>query len=1171
MNQSALKRTGFSCRSWLQAIPATSLLILALLTSLHGLHAWSDEASGIDYEAEIKSLLRDRCFACHGALNQEADLRVDTVGLMRRGGDSGPAILAGDSDESLLLQRVADPDPDTRMPPEGEPLSVDQLRRLEIWIKAGARGPDDEQPEPDPGSHWAFQPIVRPPIPELETAWGHTALDQFVARNHQRHGLQPQHPLPWSLLIRRLYIDLLGVPPSPLEINAWLSELGDDPARIETNYRRLIDRLLDDPRHGQRWARHWMDIWRYSDWYGLGKQLRNSQLHIWHWRDWIVQSLNADLPYDEMVRLMLAADELAPGQVDSLRASGFLARHFNLFNRHQWLDQTVEHVSKGFLGLTMNCYKCHDHKYDPLPQTAYYQMRAFFEPYHVRLDMLPDSSDLTQHGLPRVFDALLDQPTYLFVRGEETRPDTSQAITPGLPEALGGIPLAIEPVALPAVAWQPERQQWVATTYREEAERAVQEAEVQWASARQAVDRAKQDLALLSNSIQPKASTDQEVAVDHDNRTMEKFTSSDSPAWEALCGDWHLESGRLRQRTDGPTRSVIRWKDPVPQQLHATLKFTTHTGSRWRSVGIAFDVARPPADSEAGDCAPSDHHFVYVSAVDGGSKVQIAYRQSGTDHYPANSRREMPIQLNRTYELQVLVRDQLINVYLDDQLLLAWHSPMPRRAGDLHFTTFDAVADFHEITVRPLHPQTPLRLPQDVANALPTNVPEAEAALQRARAKQQLALASFELAQANLDSLIHRIEAFQLQWRSAGQAASADNSRAADDDDPSDELRQAFQQAILAERQAQVAVAARGLAEAERKAAEASDPAAEDLTRELQIAQQRLADARSALDAPIDPQQLPRPLTGAKWSATRFHSSGSDDPEISFPAESSGRRRALADWITDSRNPLTARVAVNHIWARHFGTPLVPTVFDFGRAGTPPADQELLDWLAAELIDSGWSMKHLHRMIVVSETYRLSSSITGRAENQQADPDNRYWWRRLPQRLESQVIRDAILELAGQLDLQHDGPSIPASQQDRSPRRSLYFFHSNNDRNLFLTMFDEAEVGECYRRQESIVPQQALALTNSRLVLDALDPIADRLAALATRDCQDTGDAACSDNRYIRAAFVGLLNYVPDTREQDACRHALVRWRDQEGLTPAQARQYLVWTLLNHNDFVTLR
>ena len=156
-----------------------------------------------------------------------------------------------------------------------------------------------------------------------------------------------------SLLLRRVYLDLIGLPPTREELEGFLAD-----ARLDA-WDRVVERLLADPRHGERWGRHWMDVWRYTDWYGLGAQLRYSQKHIWHWRDWIIESLNGDKGYDQMVVEMLAADELAPTDADTLRATGFLARNYFLFNRTTWLDKTIEHTSKAFLGLTMNCTKCH--------------------------------------------------------------------------------------------------------------------------------------------------------------------------------------------------------------------------------------------------------------------------------------------------------------------------------------------------------------------------------------------------------------------------------------------------------------------------------------------------------------------------------------------------------------------------------------------------------------------------------------------------------------------------------------------------------------------------------------------------------------------------------------------------------------------------------------------
>jgi hypothetical protein len=363
-------------------------------------------------------------------------------------------------------------------------------------------------------------------------------------------------------------------------------------------------------------------------------------------------------------------------------------------------------------------------------------------------------------------------------------------------------------------------------------------------------------------------------------------------------------------------------------------------------------------------------------------------------------------------------------------------------------------------------------------------------------------------------------------------------------------------------------------------------------------AEKAVGDARTALEkslaavqADIRPEEKFTRMTGAAWTPTRFFNSGQDDPEVKFSSTSTGRRTALANWLTDRRNPLTARVTVNHIWTRHMGQPLVPTVFDFGRKGTPPVNQELLDWLAAELIDSGWSMKHLHRLLVESSVYRLSSSVRtpGIAEgelgrqgdgekdakdpalsphppissspNLVSDPENRYWWRRVPIRMESQLVRDTLLSMAGTLDSTIGGPSIPADQQAASTRRSLYFFHSNNERNLFLTTFDEAMVKDCYRREQSIVPQQALALSNSQLALDSSKQIALRLS-----------EGSVDEAEFVRKAFRVVTGINPSEAEVAASIAALKSWRElAESNSTEAARTNLIWALINHNDFVTLR
>ncbi|MBX9582606.1 MAG: DUF1549 domain-containing protein, partial [Gemmataceae bacterium] len=419
-------------------------------------------ADPVDYARQVRPVLRERCYACHGALQQKAKLRVDSGASLVAAG----AVVPGKPDEGELLARVASADDDTRMPPEGHPLTKEQIAVLRAWVEQGAKVPADDAPEPDPRDHWSFRSVKRPPVPEIRSTKLEirSPVDAFVAAEWEKRGLQPVGPADKRTLLRRVTIDLTGLPPTADESAAFLADDAPDA------YEKVVDRLLASPRYGERWGRHFLDVWRYSDWWGLGAELRNSRKHIWHWRDWTVESLNADVGYDELVRQMLAADELYPTDPQKLRATGYLARPYFLFNRTSWLDEVVEHTGKGFLGLTFNCTKCHDHKYDPITQGNYYQLRAVFEPYQVRTDLLPGELDATKAGLPRAFDCNLDAKTPFHVRGDERNPDPSRTIEPGLPRFLAPDGLRVEPVKLPLVASQPGRRPEVVTAYRRRAE-----------------------------------------------------------------------------------------------------------------------------------------------------------------------------------------------------------------------------------------------------------------------------------------------------------------------------------------------------------------------------------------------------------------------------------------------------------------------------------------------------------------------------------------------------------------------------------------------------------------------------------------------------------------------------------------------------------------------------
>jgi len=1068
-------------------MPRPTLCVLAVLAVL------VPSPARADYLRDVKPLLAARCFACHGALQEKGNLRLDTAAAIRAGGKNGPAVTTKDAAASLLLAHVTAADGKRLMPPpgEGERLTAAEVARLKAWIEQGATGPADEQPEPDPKDHWAFRPPARPPLPVVrDPSRVRNPIDAFLSAAREKHGLALQKPADRRVLLRRLHLDLVGLPPTRDELDAFANSPTPD-----ADYERIVERLLASPAYGERWGRHWMDVWRYSDWWGLGAEVRNSQKHIWHWRDWVVESLNADKGYDQMAREMLAADELYPDDLDRLRATGFLARQYFKFNRNTWLEETVEHTGKAFLGLTLNCAKCHDHKYDPISQQDYYRFRAFFEPYQVRMEMVPGQPDFEKDGIPRAFDCNLDAPTYRFLRGDEKQPVTDRPLRPGLPGLLSFGELAIKPVDLPPAAHSPGLRPYVLA---EELKRA----EAQVAAARSAVEQARRALA-DADKAPAKEPARGEVLVRDD------FAAAKPDAWTVGPGRWKHDGGKLLQQEGGMVRASLRAKRKPPDDFQVTVKFAITGGEPYRSVGVCFDVA--------------DEHEVlaYVSAAANAAKVHVTYKR-GADHvYPPEGMLARPIPTKTPLEMTVRVRGTLVNVAIDGKHAVAYRLPVARRPGDLALIAFTAQVEFLAYELATLPADVALIDPK--AGAKPATAEQARSAL----AVAEKALAAAELAPKTL------------QARAAAGLGTGDKELA--------------RQAAAAEKELAVARADEALAKAEHDVLLAETAKKAEAEKKRDAARAALESARKAT-----PGDTFTPLRGALKTveSTTETEAQRNRP---FPTTSTGRRTALADWMTDRRHPLTARVAVNHVWLRHFGRPLVPTVFDFGRKGTGPTHPELLDWLAVEFMESGWSLKHLHRLMVLSEAYRLSSSSAG-SPSAALDAENRHHWRMNPTRMDAPTLRDSLLSLAGELDARMGGPSIPVGDE-ASRRRSLYFVHSHNDHQKFLSIFDDANVLECYRRAESILPQQALALSNSRFALTTAGKINARLAAVPDAD-------------FVKVAFETVLATSPTADEQAACEAALdelaALFKGQPEATK-RAREGLLQALVNHNDFITIR
>ena len=1119
----------------------------------------------VDYLKQIKPVLTARCVACHGALKQKAGLRLDTAALAIKGGDSGAAIKPGDIETSLLITRVMATDESERMPPEGEPLKPEQIAALRNWIAQKAEAPADEQPERHPSEHWAFKAPVRPAVPVLKSETSHfksqisNPIDAFIAFEHQKHGLTTQHEADRRIWLRRVSLDLIGLPPTTEELDAFVADQSPEA------HDKVVMRLLDSPQYGQRWGRHWMDIWRYSDWWGLGAEVRNSQKHIWHWRDWIVESMNSDKGYDQMLREMLAADELYPNDLDRLRATGYLARQYFIFNRTAWLDETIEHTAKGMLGLTFNCAKCHDHKYDPFSQAEYYKLRAIFEPYQIRTDMVPGQLDFEKDGIPRAFDAHLDVPTHLHLRGDDRNPDKSRVMEPAVPAFLSSdeLKLAIEPISLPPEATHPGLRDFVVNTHR-------QSAEQQLAAARTAVEAAKKKLvesetAARSLGLRPEASSktasetpatppseelNRKLGTESQATLRDDFSAEKPDVWEQLTGKWSYENGRLIQSQTGAIRGAVRLKQMPPADFEAKLKYIPTGGEMWKSVGISCDVT-----------TEGNELLAYVSGVTSGSRSQIAFKQGGNYVYPPAASQPRKVELNQPHEIVLRVRGMLLNLSVDGEHSVAFRLPagLERQRGFLELITYDAKAEFIAFELRPLPAELKL---------VEADAPKKKTAVTATTAgplpvdQAQLAVTIAEKAQTTAEAQLASIEA-----RAAALVGHVSNVPA------NKEL------ALAASKSERVLAAARAdeeLSRAELALLQAAPDKKADPEKKLATAKTAFETASKAVDTPSEAYT---PLPGAKKTQEDYQNRNAGKP---FLTTSTGRRTAFAKWLTDPRQPLPARVAINHIWMRHMGKPLVPTVFDFGRKGTPPTHPELLDWLAVELIEHNWSMKHIHRLIVTSQTYRLSSSsadLSSRSRETseigdrtltssatEIDPENRFYWRMNPVRMEAQIVRDSLLSLAGELDLTLGGPSV-AINDEASRRRSLYFVHSHNDHQKFLSTFDDANVLDCYRRAESIVPQQALALENSPLATAMAGKITQRLA-------EARPNAADSD--FIRAAFVSILSVEPSADELATTSELLNRMtelaRTKKRPNPeALARTNLVQTLLNHNDFITIR
>ena len=1086
-------------------------------------------AADVDYVREIRPLLKEKCYACHAALKQNSGLRTDTAAALIKGGESGPAVVPGKPDESLLVGVITGR-AGFQMPPEGDgtPLSPAEIELIVRWVQQGAQAPKNEEPQTDPTDWWSYRLIERPELPESPfNKWTRTPIDRFIAARLLEHELTPQPDTSKSLWLRRVHLDLIGLPPTRRELNAFLK---NDSASA---YEDVVDDLLARPQYGERWGRHWMDVWRYSEWYGRrnSNEIRYSQRHIWRWRDWIVDSLNADKGYDQMILEMLAGDEIAADDTSILPATGYLGRSWYKFDRNVWMFETVERTGEAFLGLTLRCCRCHDHKFDPVSHEEYYRFRAFFEPHNVRTDPVSalvatetdnGKSQVPTTGLARVYDKDLDVPTYRFNRGDGRYPDESKKLQPGVPAALGGSPLEIEAIELPPAGYYPALRPELVASHIENAERALVEASAKVKEVQQKAIEIRQTLQRRENLAKEDIGTSGDAKV----FLKDDFSKPNPDVWHVLGGDWVYENGHLIEKAVTSFATIVT-KQNQPADFRARVKYRPLKPGGYRSIGFSFDFVDKGNSQD-----------VYTATGDAKQSVQAFHRTGGKQVYPTAGIVPASLKVGELATIEVVVRGSQLTIDLNGERKLDYVMPVKRKAGKFALWVHSGSAEFHELEI------------SGVAETLD------------------------DLRRQDRDA-VHQIHLAEWNARSAKAASESLQTRIAADRlvyfGPDNERRKSqVLKASAAEREVTFVNSQKAVYEIEHQSEEmriargdsTEKPKAEtDLESKLAQAEKKRDAAKASVDSPDGKY---KPLG-----------------EL-FPKTSTGRRLALARWVTSESNPRTARVAANHLWNRHFGRPLVDTPENFGLNGRQPTHPKLLDWLASELIASNWQMKPLHRLIVLSSVYRQTSNDRD-ASNHSIDPENRFLWRMNSRRMEAEVVRDGVLHLSGKLDLARGGPDLAESDGEKIPRRSIYFRNTPDSRMPMLELFDMANPNACYRRKESVIPQQALALMNSGLAQDHARDIAANLL----------GDVVAGENsasEFVTAAFETMLGRTPSVAESTACEKYLTRAAQPPGPSetaafpvggsskrgPAadratRARENLVHVLLLHNDFVTIR
>jgi len=886
------------------------------------------------FERDIRPVLIDNCVECHGPDLQRNGLRLDSLEAVLKGGSGGPVLTPGEPHNSLILEVIRQ-DSEIKMPPSGS-LTEETQELIAHWIALGAPWPEGPALEYDPDEswqrrmaqaserHWAFQPVADPPLPEVaQTDWPQSPVDHFILARLEEAKLTPSEPADRRTLLRRVTFDLTGLPPTPEELAGFEADTAPDA------FARVVERLLDSPRYGERWARYWLDVARYADSKGYVFQEERDFAYSHTYRDYVIRAFNEDLPYDRFIREQIAADQLElADDKRPLAAMGFLTlgRRF-INNVHDITDDRIDVVTRGMLGLTVSCARCHDHKYDPISIGDYYSLYGVFrssvEPPEPPLIKEPDEED-------------------------------------------------------------PDYQDYLKSVAEREAELERFRLSLHVDLITHAREKAA-DYMLAAHLARDTAEEDefQKIARDRELR------------WQLLRKWVNFLQEHVEKETPDPVFGV--WTELAaftPENFAtAAAEFITRIAD---DAALGFELNPRVARAFAG---------------------------------------EPPASMEVVAERYRAVFQDVDRMWTDK---LAAHTQIAARGGHAGAVLPDALPDVAAEAVR-----LALYAPES-----PANVPEGE---------------------------IIQLSDVPTQGQVRQRRNAVDRVKA-------------------------------------------THPGRPDRAHTL-------VDA----DKPFDPHIFERGQPALKGDSVprQFLTVLSDGAPQPF--EQGSGRLELAEAIADPDNPLTARVMVNRIWMHHFGKPLVDTPSDFGLRSAPPTHPELLDYLATRFVESGWSIKELHRKILLSSAYQQDS--LDREHARERDPENTLVWRQNRQRLDFEAFRDALLASAGTLDLSMGGPSVDITTEPPTTRRTVYaFIERQNLPSLFHTFDFAIPDTHSPRRFRTTVPQQALYMMNSPFIAAQARALAAQIKQDAEAASPQLSGEALKKQR-VKDLYQRLFQRAPDAGE----------------------------------------